>query len=63
MDPLIITVALTGAEVTPAQQPHLPVTPAELIDAAVACRAAGAAMVHLHVRAADGTPSSNPDRA
>ncbi len=61
MDPLIITVALTGAEVTPAQQPHLPVTPAELIDAAVACRAAGAAMVHLHVRAADGTPSSNPD--
>jgi 3-keto-5-aminohexanoate cleavage enzyme len=60
MDPLIITAALTGAEATREQQPNLPVTPEDLIEAAVACREAGAAMVHLHVRAEDGTPSSDP---
>ncbi len=61
MDPLIITAALTGAEATREQQPNLPVTPEELIEAAVACREAGAAMVHLHVRTEDGTPSSDPE--
>ena len=57
MDPLIITVAAVGAEVTKEQQPNLPVTPDELAADAVACREAGASIYHLHVRASDGTPT------
>lgn len=48
--PVMITVALVGAEVTREQQPHLPVTPQEIIQAAVACYEVGAAIVHIHVR-------------
>lgn len=52
--PLIITAAIVGAEVTREQQPHLPVTPEEIIQAAVACHEAGAAIIHLHVRDSQG---------
>ncbi|MDE2571747.1 MAG: 3-keto-5-aminohexanoate cleavage protein [bacterium] len=54
MQPLIITVAPTGAEVTPDQTPHLPYTAEALGETAAACRAAGAAMIHVHGRLADG---------
>lgn len=57
MDKLIITVALTGAEVTRANNPNLPITPAEIAEAALQCFQAGAAMVHLHVRNNDETPT------
>lgn len=57
MDPLIITVAAVGAELTRAEQPNLPITPAELAADAAACEAAGASIYHLHVRAPDGTPT------
>ena len=30
MDPLIVTVAAVGAELTPEQTPHLPITPQQL---------------------------------
>ena len=40
--PLIITAALTGAEVTRAQQPALPITPEEIGIAAAECARAGA---------------------
>ncbi len=56
MGKLIITAALTGAEVGRAQQPALPITPEEIGIAAAECVAAGAAIVHLHGRLADGTP-------
>jgi uncharacterized protein (DUF849 family) len=46
----VITAALTGAIHTPSMSPHLPITPEQLIDEAVAAHAAGAAVVHLHVR-------------
>src|SRR5579859_6590428 len=52
--PLIITAAIVGAEVTREQQPHLPMTPQEIIQAAVACHEAGAAIIHLHVRDSHG---------
>lgn len=55
MDPLIVTCAPVGAEVTPAQTPHLPVTIAALGETAAAIRAAGASIVHLHCRNDDGT--------
>ena len=56
---MVITCALTGAETTKAQQPALPVTPEELAAAAdEACRA-GAAIVHLHARNDDGSPTAD----
>jgi 3-keto-5-aminohexanoate cleavage enzyme len=55
--PVVITVAPTGAEVTRADNPALPHTPAEIAADAAAAEAAGASVVHLHVREPDGTPS------
>jgi uncharacterized protein (DUF849 family) len=52
--PLIITVAPNGARKTKADHPALPLSPAEIADAAEACLAAGASMIHLHVRDAEG---------
>ena len=59
MDKLIITAALTGAEVTRAQQPALPITPEEIGLAAAECAAAGASIVHVHARHPDGTPTQD----
>ena len=56
--PVVITVAPTGAEVTRDHNPALPHTPDEIAADAIACEKAGAAVVHLHVREPDGTPSS-----
>jgi uncharacterized protein (DUF849 family) len=47
---VIITAALTGAVHTPTMSPHLPITPRQLIDEAVAVHEAGGAVAHLHVR-------------
>jgi len=47
---VIITCAVTGAIHTPSMSPSLPVTPAEIADAAVGAAEAGAAIVHLHGR-------------
>jgi len=55
MEPLIVTVAPVGAELTPDHTPHLAVTPAQLGDVARAVRAAGASMIHVHCRNDDGT--------
>ncbi|MBL8313177.1 MAG: 3-keto-5-aminohexanoate cleavage protein [Rubrivivax sp.] len=55
MDKLIITAALTGAELTRTQQPALPTTPEEIAQAAWECAQAGAAIVHVHARRADGS--------
>ncbi|TAM77216.1 3-keto-5-aminohexanoate cleavage protein [bacterium] len=59
MDPLIITIAPTGAEVLPNQTPHLPYTAQMLGETAAACRAAGAAMMHIHGRRPDGRPTQD----
>ncbi len=59
MQKLIITAALTGAEVTREQQPALPVTPQEIAIAAEECVKAGASIVHLHARQTDGTPTQD----
>ena len=52
--PLVITVAPTGAYRSKADHPNLPVTAAEIARAAAACRDAGAAMIHVHVRDRNG---------
>jgi 3-keto-5-aminohexanoate cleavage enzyme len=54
---VIITAAVVGAEVTRAQNPAVPYTPAEIARAAVDANRAGAAVVHLHARWPDGRPS------
>jgi len=59
MQPVIITAAIVGAEVTKAQQPNLPTTPQEIIEAAVECYKAGAAIIHIHVRDAEGNPTQD----
>jgi uncharacterized protein (DUF849 family) len=56
-EPLLITVAPTGAETAKADCPQLPTTPEELAATAVACRAAGASMIHIHVRDHDHQPT------
>jgi len=53
----LITVAPTGAETAKAKAPALPVTLDELVAAAKGCEAAGAAVIHVHLRDADGGSS------
>ena len=53
----LITVAPTGAESSKADVPQLPTTPEELVDTAVRCEAAGASMIHLHIRDASHAPT------
>jgi 3-keto-5-aminohexanoate cleavage enzyme len=59
---LILTAAIVGAEITREQTPHLPITPDEIADEAARCREAGVAVIHLHVRNDDGTPTQSRDR-
>lgn len=54
-DPMIVTVAPNGARRVKADHPEIPLTADELAGTAAMCRDAGAAMIHLHVRKADGT--------
>jgi uncharacterized protein (DUF849 family) len=59
---VIITCAVTGAIHTPSMSPHLPVTPEEIVDAAVGAAEAGAAIVHLHARdPKTGAPDQTPE--
>lgn len=60
MDKLIITAALTGAATVPSQSKHIPITPEEIANDAIACAEAGAAVVHVHARdPRDGRPSGD----
>lgn len=59
---VILTAAIVGAEITREQTPHLPITPQEIADEAARCREAGVAVIHLHVRNDDGSPTQSKDR-
>ena len=59
---LLITVAPTGAETRKADCPQLPTTLTELVATAQECEAAGAAMVHVHIRDDDHLPSLDGQR-
>ncbi len=48
--PVIVSCALTGAADTADLNPAVPVTPEEIANEALAAHAAGAAIVHIHVR-------------
>ena len=62
MDKLIITAAICGAEVTKEQNPAVPYTVEEIVREAKSAVDAGAAIVHLHVREDDGTPTQSRAR-
>ncbi|MFZ5651197.1 MAG: 3-keto-5-aminohexanoate cleavage protein [Bacillota bacterium] len=59
MQPLIITAAIVGAEVTRDQTPYLPITPGEIAEEAALCREKGASVIHLHVRDDRGWPTQD----
>src|SRR5687767_12099476 len=57
MEKLIITCAVTGAEVTKKENPAVPYSPEEIAESAFFAFCAGASIIHLHVRKDDGTPA------
>jgi 3-keto-5-aminohexanoate cleavage enzyme len=56
-DRLLITVAPTGAETSKQDCPQLPTTLEELVRTAQECEAAGAAMIHVHIRDDEHRPT------
>jgi uncharacterized protein (DUF849 family) len=60
--PCIITVAITGSVPRKENNPAVPISAAEQIESTHAAYEAGAALVHVHVRNDDQTPTSNPER-
>ena len=59
---VIITCAVTGGIHTPTMSPYLPITPAEIAEAAIGASEAGASIIHLHARHPDtGRPDYRPD--
>jgi 3-keto-5-aminohexanoate cleavage enzyme len=56
-DRLLVTVAPTGAETTKESCPQLPTTLDELVITALECEAAGAAMIHVHIRDDEHRPT------
>lgn len=59
MQPLVITAALVGAELTREHNPNLPLTPEEIAAAGYDAHQAGARILHLHVRDSDGKPTQD----
>jgi uncharacterized protein (DUF849 family) len=60
--PAVISVAITGSLPQKANNPAVPITPAEQIESTHEAFEAGAALVHIHVRDDEGRPSSDPER-
>jgi len=59
---VIVSCAVTGSIHVPSQTPHLPITPEQIVDAAIGAAEAGAAIVHLHARdPATGRPTPDPE--
>lgn len=62
MSKLIIAAAICGAEVTKEHNPAVPYTVDEIVREAKSAYDAGAAVIHLHVREDDGTPTQSHER-
>jgi 3-oxoadipate:acetyl-CoA acetyltransferase len=61
-NPAVIAVAITGSVPHKADNPAVPITPAEQIESTHAAYEAGATVVHIHVRDDSGASSSDPER-
>jgi 3-keto-5-aminohexanoate cleavage enzyme len=57
MTSTLITLAPTGAETTKEDCPQLPTTLEELVETAQRCEAAGAGLIHVHIRDAEHRPT------
>lgn len=62
MEKLIISACICGAEVTKENNPAVPYTVDEIVREAKSAYDAGAALIHLHVRWDDGTPTQDKGR-
>lgn len=62
MEKLIITAAISGAEVTKEMNPAVPYTIEEFVREARSAYDAGASIIHLHVRTDAGVPTQDKDR-
>lgn len=62
MDKLIITCAISGAEVMKTHNPYVPYTKAEMVREAREAVEAGASILHVHAREDDGTPTQSKAR-
>lgn len=62
VDPCIISVAITGSVPRKKDNPAVPISIAEQVESTQAAYEAGAALVHVHVRNEDESPSSDPER-
>ena len=60
-NPVVVTCAITGADVFRENNPNIPYTTKEIADSAIGAAGAGATIAHLHVREGDGTPSGRPE--
>ena len=59
-DKVVVTCALTGVLATRKQCPWVPYTPVEIAEEARRAYEAGAAVVHIHARTAEGGPTFEP---
>lgn len=59
-DELVINLCPTGMVPTRADTPHVPLTPADVAADVRRCADAGASIVHIHPRDAEGRPSQDP---
>jgi 3-keto-5-aminohexanoate cleavage enzyme len=55
-DPVIVQCAVTGSQ---DPRPELPSSPAQIVESALTAWRAGAAVLHLHARTEDGTPTQD----
>lgn len=60
--PCILCCAITGSVPTKAANPAVPISISEQIESSLAAVEAGASIIHAHVRNADETPSSDPEK-
>ncbi|MCH1531553.1 MAG: 3-keto-5-aminohexanoate cleavage protein [Planktomarina temperata] len=60
--PCILCCAITGSVPTKAANPAVPISISEQVESSLAAVEAGASIIHAHVRNADETPSSDPEK-
>jgi 3-keto-5-aminohexanoate cleavage enzyme len=62
LDTVIVQAAVTGSLVDRSTNPNVPITAEEIVQASLDAWRAGAAIVHLHAREEDGTPTQDVER-
>ena len=60
--PCILCCAITGSVPTKTANPAVPISISEQVESSLAAVEAGASIIHAHVRNADETPSSDPEK-